>query len=334
MKRIIPLIAMSAIITACNQQLKEEQQRTGDSEIPTEKFSEDVKITVPDIFNIEDVAYSNHDLGEFPFFTLPKGLKERAKPLVHKFDVCFFPIDGIMTPFEGKLYRVDIVSEKGEEFSKHYFQKSMENYLSSIGAVQIYDGEISREEYDRYRKLGANRGGQGDIGYFNERIRFYVIRSKEKGNIYVQFSADSMSGKLNILQEEAFQQTITKVLADEIAKDLSEKGKSILYINFDTDKSNLTTEGSETVKQIAKVLENEKDLKISIEGHTDNSGNTLHNKQLSEKRANAVLKALVADNVEASRLVATGFGSDKPLVANESEENKAKNRRVELVKIN
>jgi outer membrane protein OmpA-like peptidoglycan-associated protein len=81
-------------------------------------------------------------------------------------------------------------------------------------------------------------------------------------------------------------------------------------------------------------LQQETSLKISIEGHTDNTGNAAHNKKLSEDRANAVLNALTGQGIDKSRLSAQGFGSERPLVANDSEANKAKNRRVELVKTN
>ncbi|HWV65167.1 OmpA family protein, partial [Chitinophaga sp.] len=187
---------------------------------------------------------------------------------------------------------------------------------------------------DRYNKQDPNKGDEGDIGYVGEVIKFYVIRSKDKGNIYIQFSANSAAGKLNILQEKDFQQTITKVTADKIAKDLTENGKSVLYINFDTDKSTVTTAGKEVVEQIAAALKKGASLKILIEGHTDNTGDGAHNKKLSDDRANAVMNALVADGIEKSRLSAKGFGAERPLVANDNEENKAKNRRVELIKVN
>ena len=137
-----------------------------------------------------------------------------------------------------------------------------------------------------------------------------------------------------MLQETAFEQSITKVTAEEISSDLIENGKAILYINFDVDKSMLTKDGIETVNEIAVALKNNPTLKISIEGHTDNSGNSAHNKTLSTERAEAVKENLTINGIDKKRVSAVGFGSEKPLVTNDSEENKAKNRRVELVKIN
>ncbi len=324
-------LGVATMMLACNQSPKENQgaQQTTDT---VEAKQETVQATKA--FNIEDIPYASSTVGDFPFFTLPKGLEEQNKPLQKKFDVCFFPINGIMTPFEGRLYKANVTASAGEEFSQRYFEKSLTDYLTSIGAVQVYDAEISTEEYERYHKLDPNKGDEGDIGYAGDLIKFFVIRTKDKGNIYVQFTANNASGKLNILQEEAFQQTISKVTAAEIEKDLTEKGKSILYINFDVDKASISPEGKTVVQEIAAALKKNGGMKIAIEGHTDNSGDAAYNKKLSEDRAQSVLKALVSSGIDKSSLVANGFGAEQPLVANDSEANKAKNRRVELVKVN
>ncbi|MGH8236936.1 MAG: OmpA family protein [Steroidobacteraceae bacterium] len=73
-------------------------------------------------------------------------------------------------------------------------------------------------------------------------------------------------------------------------------------------------------------------LQLGIEGHTDNVGDAASNKKLSEARAKSVTAAIVASGVETARLSAAGFGQDKPVADNRTEEGRAKNRRVELVK--
>lgn len=154
-------------------------------------------------FDINAIPISNADIGDFPFFTLPKGLKNQNKPLQRDFDACFFPVGGVMTLFEGKLYKINVEADDNEQFSQKYFEKSIEDYLESIGAVKVFDGTITKEEYDRYAEQDLNKGDEGDIGYTGERIKFYVLRTKDKGNVYVQFSANNVSGKLNVLQEES-----------------------------------------------------------------------------------------------------------------------------------
>lgn len=330
MKKVSLLFAVGAMMFSCNKEPKENQN----SEVKQdESATTEVTDQASKEFNIQDIPVTDMDPGVFPFFTLPDGLKEQNKPLQKKFDVCFFPVNGVMTPFEGKLYKTNVTSKPGEEFSQRYFEKSMEDYLTSIGAVKVFDGEISNEEYDRYNKQDPNKGDEGDIGYTGEQIKFYAIRTKDKGNIYIQFSSNNASAKLNILQEEALKQTITKVTADEIAKDLTEKGKSILYINFDVDKATILEDGKSIVTEISQALKKNPSLKITIEGHTDNTGDAAHNKKLSNDRAVAVLNTVAAQGVDKSRLAAQGFGAERPSVANDSESNKAKNRRVELIKM-
>lgn len=332
MKRTTLLFALAATMVSCNQKTKENpapaaQQDTLPSVEKPAKVDTSVRL------DLASIPYSDADIGVFPFFTLPKGYKEMNQPINKDFDICYFPINGVMKPYEGRLYKVNITNEPGTQFSQRYFEKSMEDYLASIGAVKVFDGNITAEEYERYHKQDPYKGDEGDIGYADQQIRVYVIRSKNQGNIYIQYTANNAGAKLNILQENNFKQTIRKITADDIAKDLSEKGKSIVYITFDTDKSSITTEGTDLVIQIAEALKNDPTLKIAIEGHTDNTGDAAHNKKLSDDRANAVLTALVGQKIDKSRLTAKGYGAERPLVANDSEDNRAKNRRVELVKL-
>ncbi|WP_286862966.1 MULTISPECIES: OmpA family protein [Sphingobacterium] len=331
MKRTALLFTLAAVMVSCNQKPKE----TAAPSVPqdTSATEEPAKIDTSATLDLASIPYSDADIGVFPFFTPPKGYKEMNQPINKDFDVCYFAINGVMKPYEGRLYKANITNEQGTQFSQRYFEKSMEDYLASIGAVKVFDGTITGEEYERYHKQDPYKGDEGDIGYADEQIRVYVIRSKNQGNIFIQYTANNAGAKLNILQENNFKQTIQKITADDISKDLSESGKSIVYITFDTDKSSITTAGTDLVIQIAEALKNDPTLKIAIEGHTDNTGDAAHNKKLSDDRAHAVMTALVGQKIDKSRLSAKGYGAERPLVANDSEENKAKNRRVELVKI-
>lgn len=330
-------LACTLLLSSCKESTPQQQQQDPSILPQTKDITDHSTIeqqNTTEVFNIEDIPLSTQDIGEFPFINLPQGLRPLNKPFERKFDICFFPINAVMTPFEGRLYKSYITSEKGEEYSQHYFEKSLENYLLSMGAVKVFDGEITKEEYQRYNKQDPNKGNEGDMGYGpGENIKFFILRTTDKGNIYVQFTSNNAGGTLNILQEQDFKQTITKVTADQISKDLSEKGKSILYINFDVDQATVSTQSMEIVDQITLVLQKDTTLKISIEGHTDNSGEPSHNKKLSSDRANAVKTVLISKGIDENRLSTKGLGSDFPLTNNDTQENKAKNRRVELVKM-
>lgn len=104
-------------------------------------------------------------------------------------------------------------------------------------------------------------------------------------------------------------------------------------ILFDTDSDVIKPESAPVIKQIAKGLETNPNLKLLIEGHTDSVGNADHNLDLSRRRAEAVRTVLISQfTVDASRLSASGLGSTKPVESNDTPKGRAQNRRVELVK--
>jgi outer membrane protein OmpA-like peptidoglycan-associated protein len=76
--------------------------------------------------------------------------------------------------------------------------------------------------------------------------------------------------------------------------------------------------------EIVKLLQENKDLKLRVEGHTDNQGNAAANQALSEKRAQAVVAWLTGKGISASRLTAKGFGATKPVADNSTEDGRAK----------
>ncbi len=96
--------------------------------------------------------------------------------------------------------------------------------------------------------------------------------------------------------------------------------------------TSLKEDGVAVVAEIEQALKQQADLKISIEGHTDNTGTPVGNRKLSGERAAAVVAALKARGIEPGRLASAGHGQDKPIADNGTEEGRAKNRRVEIVK--
>jgi outer membrane protein OmpA-like peptidoglycan-associated protein len=136
-----------------------------------------------------------------------------------------------------------------------------------------------------------------------------------------------------LLTVKGMQQEVTAD-ASSIADELSKSGHIALYgIHFETGKATILPDSESVLSEVAKMLQQNADVKVSVEGHTDNVGAAASNQSLSEKRAQAVVAWLTSHGIDAARLKAKGWGASKPVEDNGTEDGRAKNRRVELVKI-
>jgi OOP family OmpA-OmpF porin len=124
-----------------------------------------------------------------------------------------------------------------------------------------------------------------------------------------------------------------QVDAEAITTSLKRDGKIALYgISFDTNKAVLRDDSTTQLGELASVLKSAPTLKVFIVGHTDNQGEFAANTNLSQKRAEVVAAALSAKYAIApARLVPRGVANLTPVSSNDSEEGRAKNRRVEMV---
>lgn len=110
-------------------------------------------------------------------------------------------------------------------------------------------------------------------------------------------------------------------------------GEAVVLRNvfFDIDKFDLKKESEVELDKLVELLQKNPTINIEISGHTDSDGDDAKNTTLSENRAKAVLDYLVKKGIDGKRLTSKGYGETKPLVKNDTPENKATNRRVEFV---
>jgi OmpA-OmpF porin, OOP family len=121
--------------------------------------------------------------------------------------------------------------------------------------------------------------------------------------------------------------------AEDLAKELDRDCHVALYgINFDFNKATLRPDSEPALQKILGLLQSRPDLKLEVQGHTDNVGTDDYNQKLSEARAHTVVDWLTGKRIAADRLTAHGYGSKMPIADNGSDEGRAKNRRVELKK--
>jgi outer membrane protein OmpA-like peptidoglycan-associated protein len=103
-------------------------------------------------------------------------------------------------------------------------------------------------------------------------------------------------------------------------------------IHFAYNKDTIRPESFPVLDAVVEVLGKNPSIKLEVQGHTDNRGSAQYNKQLSNRRAASVVRYLVSHGVDASRLTSQGYGFDRPLVPNSSDQNRALNRRVQFIR--
>lgn len=176
-------------------------------------------------------------------------------------------------------------------------------------------------------------------GYFRA-PRYGVFRKTDGGQdriaaIYVGESPGD-GPRVAILAYEAAAMETDKIVvptAAEMRQALDASGRIALYgIYFDTGDATVKAESQPTIDQITALLKASPQLALVVAGHTDSTGDYTANLKLSERRAAAVVAALVRAGIGQGRLTAFGAGMAAPAAPNDDDAGRAKNRRVELVK--
>ncbi len=148
----------------------------------------------------------------------------------------------------------------------------------------------------------------------------YALHSMAKG--YLLDSRNFQPTESTIDKPYVIESYLDKIKLDQVV--------TLNNIFFDIDKFDLKPESEVELKTVIQLLTANPQMKIEISGHTDNSGSDAHNKELSSNRAASVKTYLEKLGVAPLRLVAKGFGSSKPNASNDTEEGRAKNRRIEI----
>jgi len=222
----------------------------------------------------------------------------------------FMDEEGNDIKVEGKIHRAGYGIKKGVTAPTDL--QILRNYQNAIEKI---GGEVT------YENLGSNYG------------ETYLKLSKA-GKIYWVFvySHDGEKYDLTVVEKAEMAQ---EVVADakSLMNDIQTTGHASAYgIYFDFDKDEIKPESELAIKEIAKLLQENKGLKLYVVGHTDNVGTTDYNLKLSKARADAVTKELVTKyRIPSDRLKGYGVGSLAPVASNKTDEGRAKNRRVELV---
>jgi OmpA-OmpF porin, OOP family len=205
------------------------------------------------------------------------------------------------------------------------------NYDLKPNSTAVSGLQVVRNYTNAIKKVGGQIIYEWEDGGYQCSVMKLVKNGTETW-AYVESAGNGMY-KIEIAEKQAMNQDVIAD-ASSMAKSIKESGKVAVYgIYFDTGKSTLKPESKPTLQEITKLLQTDASIKLYVVGHTDNTGVFDANMKLSMDRAAAVVNALVSQySVNPSRLRACGDGPTSPVSSNATEEGKALNRRVELVK--
>jgi OmpA-OmpF porin, OOP family len=294
-------------------------------------------------FDVSSVTPTTASLPPFPFFKDPEGIENNLKgpDAVKSFDRHGFLAGGRYVTQEGReaLFQYNLENpDTGRSYSEIEFLRNYENAIAALGGKKISAVQFTPE-------VVAAAGGRDQIEKHwaaasppvpEAEHHTYLLRTADK-EYWIHVSTGGIippMGFVTVLEKQGMASSLAFLDAAAIKKALDAKGRVALYINFDTGKSTLRPDAQPIIAEVNKLLVADPALKLMIEGHTDNTGSADHNRELATTRARSVLGALTALGIEATRLDSNGFGPDKPIADNSTDEGRAKNRRVELVKTN
>jgi len=259
-------------------------------------------------------AHSSNDLADTPFFSgMPSHSVIEAAD--KDFDTYRFCLGKIPEVVEGKVWRkLYNLKEGAKQPSDLQITRNYANAVRNMGGTVLFEG-------DKWQCVDYNACGRiltGKVAKGGKELWVEVTPCNEGFDYW-----------LTVVEREGMQQAVT---ANDLLTALNKDGRVSLYINFDTGKSSIKLDSQGIIQQMVELMNQNLDLKLTVEGHTDNVGKPEANKLLSEQRAKAVVQALVKEGIDQKRLKPVGYGQEKPVADNSTPEGRAKNRRVELVK--
>jgi len=278
----------------------------------------------------------------YPGSTIPGG---DSNFVVHAFDEFELPLGPIKRDEQGQSKPVKSQHLEGKWTTVPYFNPEGRSVLE---VYKNYEQALAGAGFKTlYSCANADCGdGSSDSGAHPPfadptYLRRYLAAELERpeGDVYAvvsvsaQNSGSQASTEINVVEVKPMQGKMVTVDAAALDEGLKRTGHVAVYgILFDTDSDAVKPKSDPVLQQIAKLLAQEKTLKLYVVGHTDNQGAFDHNMNLSQNRAAAVMRALTERyKVSPARLKSAGVGPLSPVASNGSDEGRARNRRVELV---
>ena len=271
-------------------------------------------------------------LGEFPWLSMPAGYDAGNRAKTRDFDMYPFWTGSGFEEIEGRAH-IASLRTKERANSMYEVRRNLEAMMTEAGATKVFDGRIPKQASDRYGSelKGPYSDGTG-FSWNGYDSLVYRTDLPDGRQVWVHARLEYLGAGWVVVEREGFVQTSALLPAAALKQQLDADGRVAIEVNFAVDKADILPDSQPQIEQVLALLQQDPSLQLSVEGHTDNTGGADHNRSLSQARAAAVVAALTGKGIDAARLSAAGFGADRPVADNGSEDGKAKNRRVELVK--
>ncbi|MCJ7819851.1 MAG: OmpA family protein [Bacteroidales bacterium] len=195
-----------------------------------------------------------------------------------------------------------------------------------------WDGSLSILEYrENYKQAALEKAGT--ILYENQGYLTFTLPGDDGSTTWCQVYIFNKSQQdISVIEEAGFKKRLTFGPA-EMKAALDKDGRVQLHgILFDVDKATLKAESVKQLQHMVTLLKDYPELVLEVQGHTDDQGSDDYNLKLSQRRSETVVAYLGLFGIDIGRLVPKGYGESEPVMPNTTEEGRAKNRRVELVK--
>lgn len=206
------------------------------------------------------------------------------------------------------------------EMELHPLKREIEFAVSDMVSKEDVDVQIVIQNQDRNETIVVNPKDVVDGKYkikMREGDRYEINVKSPKGYAYYKTSVD-------------LKETEIKTLDVELIPLKADTKITINDITFENNSADLNESSFSELNRLMELMTDNPDILVEMSAHTDDKGSDLYNNKLSEKRARSVVDYLVGKGIPETRMVAKGYGETQPIVPNTSDENRARNRRVEL----
>lgn len=241
---------------------------------------------------------------------------------------------------EGRITRIDYAvpgNKSALEVMRNY-----EQALAGAGFQTVFqcEGDRCGRDMSAYLANSEKVMPPGFNASFDPKNRYLVARrSNPQGDVHVLLwvAEDGANNRTLVFQQVVDAKPmatgqVSVLTAADLKKSIDATGSVAIYgIHFDAAKADIKPESRPSLDEMAKLLAANPAMRVYIVGHTDNVGNLAANLDLSQRRAEAVAKALAGMKIDPQRMVAKGVASLAPVAPNTNDAGRARNRRVELV---